>query len=218
MIQVQVALDSALDGTTNMARDTELLGRAESGEVGARIYFWDGPWISIGKFQCPTKAVLSDQVPYVKRPTGGKAVLHGHDVGIGIAVPLALIDCSPREVKKAYRLVSRPIIGALNAAGLNADLAEATDYVNRGQKTADCFAFNSANDIVDVDTGHKLCGCALQLTESALLLQASIPNGPPLVDPKSVMRDASGYIGPVWDSSQLKAALEEGLVRLLQAN
>lgn len=195
-----------------MARDEALLLRAEIGAVVARVYSWDGPWVSLGKYQNPERDLLPGTVvPHVFRPTGGKAVLHGHDSTIGLAVPLASIDCTSRDVKRAYRAVIDPITKALNLCGLAAALAEETIHVNRGQRTADCFAFNSANDVVDPATGRKLCGCALKLTDRAVLVQASIPNGQPLVDPTTVLRDAGPNIGPVWDAGYLRDALEESL-------
>lgn len=207
-----VTLDPPRDGFTNMARDEALLLQAEHGAVVARVYSWDGPWVSLGKFQNPERDLLpGTTVPHVRRPTGGKAVLHGHDATIALAMPLASIDCTFRDVKRAYRAVIEPITKALNLCGLAAVLAEETSHVNRGRRTADCFAFNSANDVVDPVTGQKLCGCALKLTDLAVLVQASIPNGHPLVDPKTVLREASLNTGPEWDASHLRDALEQSL-------
>src|SRR5579862_8679410 len=81
--------DGMLDGMTNMVKDTELLTGAEAGAAGCRVYGWDGPWVSLGRFQSPKRDLLSpENTHWVTRPTGGKAVLHGHDVTVGLAVPL----------------------------------------------------------------------------------------------------------------------------------
>lgn len=205
-----VRLDPAADGPTNMRLDLELLQLAEGGELSGRVYSWRGPWVSLGKFQRP-EVDLIGPIQYVIRPTGGKAVLHGHDSTIGLAAPLEILGCTARDVKKAYRCISKPIVEALRRCGLESALAEETRFVGSGLKTADCFAFNSPNDIVDERTGKKVCGCALMLTQTAVLLQASIPNGKPVVDPTSVLREASDYIGPEWDASGLAGALEEAL-------
>ena len=205
-----VRFDMAADGPTNMSLDVGLLEQAEHGAVAGRVYSWRGPWVSLGKFQHPEIDLILP-IPHVMRPTGGKAVLHGHDATIGLAAPLALLGCSARDVKKAYRCIGKPIVEALRACGINAVLAEETRFVGAGFKTADCFAFNSPNDIVDEATGKKVCGCALLLTQSSVLLQASIPNGKPLVDPRSVLREASDYVGPEWDSSGLADSLEHAL-------
>jgi hypothetical protein len=59
-------------------------------------------------------------------------------------------------------------------------------------------------------TGLKVCGCALRLTESAILLQASLPNGRPLVDPEKVIRNAALSYRE-WDSSNFAPALQQAL-------
>jgi lipoate-protein ligase A len=204
-MRIEVRNDEAADGPTNMALDRDLL--AEAGLI-ARVYSWSGPWISLGRFQNAERDLIRPQTPFVMRPTGGKAVLHGHDATIALAAPLALIGCSQRDVKSAYRAICGPLVSALRSCGLNAALAEETNHVGKGSRTADCFAFNSPNDIVDRASGKKVCGCALLLTESALLVQASIPCGQPLVDPREFLREAGDYVGSNWDRSNLAPALE----------
>jgi hypothetical protein len=80
-------------------------------------------------------------------------------------------------------------------------------------RTADCFAFSSPNDVVDEETGQKVCGCALRLTETAVLVQASLPKGAPLVPPESVIRNAALRFRE-WDSSSFGEALRDNLPRL----
>ena len=80
---------------------------------------------------------------------------------------------------------------------------------------ADCFAHVSANDLVDPDSGLKVCGCALRLTDKAVLVQASIPNGLPLVDPQTVFAMPSAHVAKRWNAEGFpdelgKALLESG--------
>lgn len=117
-------------------------------------------------------------------------MLHGHDITVGLAIPLKLLQCNPRSVISAYRAAVRPLIVALQASGVPAQLAADTAYSGRGKRSGDCFAFASPNDIVDELQGKKICGCALRLTQSAVLLQASIPTRSPLVFPESVIVNA----------------------------
>lgn len=191
-----------------MARDTALLN---SEGISARVYFWDGPWVSLGRNQAPDALLLKSGVPWVKRPTGGLAVLHGHDATVGLAALLEVLDCNPREVKKAYRRISKPLIEALQACGLSAALAEDTSFSGRQAGQFDCFTLNSPNDIVNPDTGEKVCGCAMAIWEEKVLIQASIPNGPPLVDPTTVLTEAAPNVGAIWNSSDLARRLEEAL-------
>jgi lipoate-protein ligase A len=200
-----------------MAADVALFEAAEQrGEVGCRVYAWNAPWVSLGRFQSPDRDLLQPAgTNWVMRPTGGKAVLHGHDVTVGLAVPFEVVGAGARELKKCYRWVAEPIIEALRACGVSAALGERTAYAGRGPRTADCFTHVAANDIVDERSGVKVCGCALLMGQRAVLLQASIPNGPPPVPPGSVIREAQASNVPPWDASGFAAALEAALRKRL---
>ncbi len=228
-----------------MDRDAALLADAEAGKLGARVYSWDGPWVSLGRSQSPERDLLpSNPVPFVKRPTGGQAVLHGHDATIGLAIPMDMVVAANpgeievttevtewanietgklqytlpgatidhrRSIRVVYRTATRPIIEALRACGLDVALAADTEWMKAPHGLPDCFAATSELDIVDRATGSKICGCAMRRKREAVLLQASIPQGEPLVDPSLVFADASRYVGPEWDSTELASALEKKL-------
>lgn len=201
-----VPYDPPADGQTNMVKDLALL---EAGIVAARVYSWDGPWVSLGKSQSPDADLLpSCPIPHVERPTGGHAVLHGHDATIGLAIPMQFVR---RSIRATYRTATLPIIEALRGCGLNAILAADTEFVRDQRDRPDCFAAISETDIVDEATGLKICGCALRRSREAVLIQASIPNGPPLVDPARVFRDPAPNVGLEWDSRGLAKSLEEAL-------
>lgn len=219
-------IDQPEGGPANMCRDIALLDAAERGEPGCRVYSWNGPWISLGRFQRPSDALVDpEQTDFVIRPTGGKAVLHGHDVTVGLALPIP----SPHgrapvaggnwgegirpSIKKAYTEISKPLIAAMRACGLPAALAADTKFSGRGPRVADCFAHISPNDIVDDRTGMKVCGCALRLTQGAVLIQASIPAGKPLVDPAGIIRDAGAQPFIEWRSQEFPEALRTALAK-----
>ena len=189
-----------------MARDGELLAAAERGDCGGRVYGWSGVWVSLGRFQRAEDALLAD-VPWVVRPTGGLAVLHGHDVTFAFAVTHDLRSTRGRSLKDLYRSMVRPLVEALRSCGLDASLCEDTPYSGAGSKTGDCFAFSSPNDVVDRVTGHKLCGCAMRVTESAALLQASIPYREPEVPASRIL--AGGVDAPVarWEHPHFADAM-----------
>lgn len=176
--------DGVNDGPTNMARDAALLDRPIP---QVRVYGWDRPWVSLGRFQVPEMTVKPGcGVGWVMRPTGGKAVLHGHDLTVGMAVPLAAMGETEREVKAVYRKLVPVLVGAMNQVGIAAALAEETPFVRGAGKVADCFAHIGANDIVDPATGVKVCGCALRVTSDMVLVQASIPVEVPQIDPAEI--------------------------------
>jgi lipoate-protein ligase A len=149
------------------------------------------------------------------RPTGGKAVLHGHDVTIGMAVPLdglGLSATQSRSLGPVYRKIVGILVEALRNCGVRAELGENT-LLRRGEgHTADCFAHVAPNDIVEPSTGQKVCGCALRVTQSAVLVQASVPARKPLVRPDAVfLRPSTPYWTQISASEfarSLDAALE----------
>jgi len=245
LTRVQFRVDSPADGEVNMRLDDELFADAEIGIAGCRVYSWTGPWVTLGMFQDPVKALIQPtKVGWTKRNTGGKAVLHGHDITVGFAMPLAMIaDISwnlnevttedqewlredgqtftapagtqilvNRSTKAAYRTLTPPLIQAMRACGLPAALGENTRFAAKGSaRVADCFAFVSANDIVDERTGQKVCGCALRVTQNAALLQASIPIGTPLVDPATVIVGGKALTSTKWESERFASELQKSL-------
>lgn len=205
-------------GQVNMARDAQLLIDAERGFIGCRVYGWSGPWVSLGMNQTPEKTLrVSCDIPWVVRPTGGKAVLHGHDVTVGLGVPLKSIsavtgeDLDSRSVAKVYRFLARPLITALRAGGVDAFLGEETEHLRPDGRSKDCFMHVSPNDIVDAASGRKVCGCALRLTDSAVLVQASIPRRRPLVDPEHVFEEAHDGFFIKLDANAFQNTLESTL-------
>ncbi len=193
------------DGPTNMARDAVLLEAAERGIPGWRVYAWDGPWVSLGRFQRPERAVVEGWDRWCLRPTGGRAVLHGHDVTLAYALPHV---GDSRRLKEVYRRLISPLVEALNACGLACQLAEATRYAGSGEANEDCFAFRSSNDVVCPDTGKKVCGCALRIGEYGALLQASIPYSEPLVAPGSAISGAFDSGVQRWDWNSFEEAFD----------
>ncbi|MCH8275416.1 MAG: hypothetical protein IH851_11575 [Armatimonadetes bacterium] len=210
-----ISEESALDGHENMARDRALLRRAEeSGVAAARLYEWDGPWVSLGRFQRPERDLLDpDLIPWTLRPTGGKAVLHGHDLTIALACPLEALGCSRHAVRAAYRAIVRPLIAGLRSLGVDAVLAEETGSVSSLHRTADCFLHISPNDVVERQSGRKLIGCALRVTRAAVLAQCSVPVSEPLVDPGRVYEHPHTPKPLPVRAGALRSAIREALRR-----
>jgi lipoate-protein ligase A len=192
------------DGKTNMERDAVLLAEAERGVAGWRVYSWDGPWVSLGRFQRAERAVVQGWDRWCMRPTGGRAVLHGHDLTLAFALPH---DGDCRQIKAVYRRLIAPLVEALNACGLECRLAETTRYVGRGRESEDCFAFRSPNDVVCPETGKKVCGCALRIGERGALLEASVPYRAPLVKPDEAIVGAVGFEVSSWDADGFRRAV-----------
>jgi lipoate-protein ligase A len=163
----------------------------------------------LGKFQKPEADLIDfTRIPWVIRPTGGKAVLHGHDLTIAIACPV-----TANSVRAVYRRLIGPLAQGMQIAGQAAVLGEETSFVGHG-KTADCFRNVSANDIVDPATGRKLVGCALKVTRTAALAQCSIPLGTPLVDPANIYRHPHTAMPLDIAESSLVKGITEAFTRI----
>jgi lipoate-protein ligase A len=202
-----------------MAADRAALAAAGGGMATARIYRWDGPWVSLGRFQKASDALRLDAcerrgVRWVIRPTGGRAVLHGADVTVSIACPLAVLGVAEGQVRGAYRALAPILIEALNEVGSRAVLGEETLFARGVSRGVDCFRHVSANDIVDVE-GVKLAGTALRLVRSAVLMQASIPTGPYLVAPSDIYRERAS-LGLPRATYPAEGPLTEALRRTLE--
>lgn len=186
---------------------------AKQGVAGARVYRWDGLWVTLGRNQTAEGALVSpESTRWVMRPTGGAAVVHGSDITISIACPLAALGIDERQLRRIYRAVSDPIIRTLNACGLPSALAEDTPFVSANHALADCFASKSRNDVVDPDTGRKVCGCALSVSHGAVLIQASIPYAPPIRPISEVVRDGQDQEVSGWDWEAAPGAFA-GMIR-----
>jgi lipoate-protein ligase A len=157
-------------GDEHMKLDAALL---LAGEPVVAIYGWSQPHVTLGRFQTPNDVLLAD-VSHSIRPTGGGAVLHGHDITLAIVLPLSKLGCGSREVKKIYRALAKPLVRAFCANGIEAVLAEEAGFL-AVERSGYCFAANSPNDIVDKVSHRKLCGCAMIVQCGAVLLQVSIP-------------------------------------------
>jgi lipoate-protein ligase A len=78
------------DGPHQMAADEVLLESAAAGVASLRFYGWSAATLSLGYFQ-PERLRRADgrlaALPYVRRPSGGKALVHHHELTYALALP-----------------------------------------------------------------------------------------------------------------------------------
>lgn len=221
MLPKAVSICGVFGAAQNMELDVQLLEAAENGQGGWRLYQWSCPAVSLGRFQKAERALLpgfETLVEVVMRPTGGKAVLHGHDLTVGAALPLASVHLEgTRDVIAVYRLLIAPLVAAMRACGAPVALAEETAFMRGSGPVADCFAHVAANDVVHTSTGQKVIGCALKLTDRAVLLQASIPQGQPLVDPRLIFDRPNIAVGTALEAASFESQLELAFATMASA-
>ena len=152
-------------GEYNMALDEALLEEVASHD-GAylRFYRWDPPSLSLGRNQPNTFY----DVPTVRRPTGGQAVWHEHEVTYAVVAPIALFG----SLRKAYCEIHTRLARALQALGVEAVLAPAHPPIRPSARPASCFASSVGGEILY--QGRKLVGSAQVRRGDAFLQHGSI--------------------------------------------
>ena len=81
----RLIVDGEADGATNMAVDQAILNAVVEGasRPTLRFYGWSPPCLSLGRSQpyddVSLQRCLADGVDVVRRPTGGRAILHTDD-------------------------------------------------------------------------------------------------------------------------------------------
>ena len=163
-------------GAWNMAVDEHLLESLDGGgETIVRFYRWARPTVSLGYSQSLERAVDLEfcrkrGIDVVRRPTGGKLVLHDREITYSVCSTEASVFSS--TLADSYRLISRALVRGLERMGLTAALAgPAPDSYRRG--VMPCFSF-PARDEIEVG-GKKLVGSAQKRIGSRFLQHGSIP-------------------------------------------
>ena len=161
------------DGAENMAVDDALLDRARaSGECVVRLYEWARPTLSLGRNQ-PARghydlARARDLgVDFVRRQTGGRAVLHHRELTYSVTGPATLLG----SLRASYARVNRLLLAALRRLGVAAAVAPRTVRAP-GPGLAPCFDAPGEGELVLGD--RKLVGSAQWRDETAFLQHGSI--------------------------------------------
>lgn len=160
MRQWRLLLDDAASGARNMAVDEAILEAYRAGEAPPtlRLYDWATPTLSLGYAQRTTDVAFAAcdarGVQVVRRPTGGRAVLHG--VGdLTYAVVASGAEGFPESVADSYCLIAKAIVASLETLGLDAEL---TPGARSSASSSACFATSTKADLTA--SGLKVVGSA----------------------------------------------------------
>jgi lipoyl(octanoyl) transferase len=155
-----------------MALDEALMHRARStGEAVLRVYGWSGPVLSLGRNQRARDVydlnVLGERgIGVVRRPTGGRALLHHREVTYSVTAPAAA-----EPLTAAYARVNALLLTALASLGVRASLAE-PDARAVPPGSLPCFAEPARGEITV--GGRKIAGSAQWRDSGAMLQHGSI--------------------------------------------
>jgi lipoate-protein ligase A len=167
----------------NMALDEAIANAVRKGDVPPtlRLYEWDVPSISIGCFQKISDINLDyciqKRIPIVRRPTGGRAVLHNHELTYSFSAKTkkgifskGLLD-SYKKISHAFSLAFTKIglLPQLNLMRKTQHSALSTQH----SKSPICFQSTSYGEITI--NNKKNIGSAQKRWSDGLLQQGSIP-------------------------------------------
>jgi len=167
-----------LRAAENMAVDEAVfrLNRREALPPTLRFFGWKPPAVSLGYFQKTSREIdvetcRREGIDIVRRPTGGKAVLHEHELTYSL---VAAVDhpLFTGDILETYRVISSCIVEALKRLGL------APEMVSEGRSAAGtpleayCFAAPSKYELLV--GGRKICGSAQVRSGGAFLQHGSL--------------------------------------------
>ncbi|MSR22834.1 MAG: hypothetical protein EXR92_04715 [Gemmatimonadetes bacterium] len=179
-----------------MATDVALARCLEDGEGVLRIYRWARPTLSLGRNQPARErydpgAAEGLGAEIVRRPTGGREVMHDRELTYALVVPLGAVG----GLREAYRTLNGALLTAIHSLGVPARAANGSGKIPK-LGSGPCF-FALANGEIEVG-GRKLVGSAQARIGSVLLQHGSILLGVPGVDLEALRapgREMDGAIG-----------------------
>ena len=186
-----------------MAVDHALMDRARrTGEKVLRVYTWSGPTLSFGRHQVvrdrvDAAAAKSLGVMLVRRPTGGRALLHHREVTYSVTAALGRND----SVREWYASITGVLLRALRTLGVEAEAASAN---GRPPLPGSASCFMRADEGEITVNGRKLVGSALLRQDGALLQHGSIL----LDDDQTILEQLLPGEAPPLPAGTLRQALD----------
>jgi len=192
-IRWRIITDGASQAVWNMALDEAIADSVRSGAASPtlRLYGWDRPSVTLGAFQRSDEINLAfcaeTDVPVVRRPTGGRAILHvPEELTYSFSAPITEGPFSG-TLLESYQELSRAFAFAFRSLGLNVQTVSRKRPARSGSPL--CFESPSYGELTI--SGCKVIGSAQRRRPGGLLQQGSIP----LVLRHGLMGDVFGDSG-----------------------
>jgi lipoate-protein ligase A len=179
----RLIIDNALDSPLNMAIDEALLLNCQENKEQSlfpvlRFFRWNIPTLSLGYAQQWKKTVdlnfcKRNRIDIVRRPTGGRAVLHDKELTYSV-VSLCKGDFFSKSTLETYRHISAALVHGFNNINIPAQLA--IPQLNRQYtyklNNKPCFFSTSKYELAY--QGKKMVGSAQKRLKNAFLQHGSI--------------------------------------------
>lgn len=166
------------DAATNMAIDEALLQWHSKKEIPPtlRFYGWTRPSLTVGHFQNVQRSInfagiKNHQCDFVRRLTGGTAVLHDDELTYSIIISEDH-EKIPKSVNQAYYILSKGLLEGYRQLGIEADYAIPERELQKN-RTDVCFERPASYEMVV--NNKKISGNAQVRKNGVLLQHGSIP-------------------------------------------
>jgi lipoate-protein ligase A len=169
----------AADGATNMAIDQALLENAIFfGKPTMRVYRWTPHCLSLGYHQSDNTIHFDmcrhRHIDVVRRPTGGRAVLHAEEVTYAVIVPRNA-SIFQHSIAAVYNLISRGLLAGIQKLGVPAKFEKRSiDLRHHYKRLSSVSCFSAAARCEIVVNGKKLIGSAQRHLSNGILQHGSI--------------------------------------------
>lgn len=170
----RLVIDGAMNGAENMARDEALaLCAGSEGPAVLRAYSFHPSTITVGRFQRVPAGIDLDacklqDVDIVRRPTGGRAILHANDFTYSVAMPSSGSGVSERD--NVFGIVAVAILAALENLGIKAQQVSR----GKGARGGEDWCFESVFGVDLEWRGRKICGSAQRSMADCILQHGSL--------------------------------------------
>jgi lipoate-protein ligase A len=203
-----------------MALDEAIAAEARRGNSPPtlRFYGWERESVSLGSFQKITDLNLpfcnSNDIPVVRRPTGGRAILHGDELTYSFSSMNG--GLFPGGLLETYGQLGSALKAALEMLGADITMKTSRESGQNLTKSPLCFRSTSYGELSF--RGRKLIGSAQKRWKDGFLQQGSIPyvidevNMRAIFGPDASSRAGEGMAGlkevlPGFDPGRLRQAI-----------
>jgi lipoate-protein ligase A len=176
MRQWRLIDDSPTTGARNMALDEAILRRVGASQMSPtlRLYAWSPPCLSLGYGQRAADVDFARAEAFgwdvVRRPTGGRAILHTDELTYSLALP-AGHELAAGNIVDSYRRISAALVAGLQKLG-----ADPQAERHEGQlDTIGAVCFETPSHYEITVNGRKLVGSAQVRRYGGVLQHGSIP-------------------------------------------
>lgn len=169
------------DPYMNMAIDEAIAisSRDDALFLTMRFYQWERPALTIGYFQAIKDEINIDlykkeNIPIVRRITGGRSLLHQHELTYSITSPTGN-PLFPNNIRGAYLVIARGLSAGLRILGLDNDIFQSRsdeEHNNKMKRSLYCFSSPSVHEITV--RGKKIIGSAQRRWSDIFLQQGSV--------------------------------------------